>query len=176
MIYRKLFFAIKPASPQLEQLTQLQRQCDGFGRPLPQQNLHMTLYFIGPVEQSKQSLLISAINSTQWPAFHVCFNHLELWPKQRILCLTSGKVAPNLQRVTKQLYEIGAQLGLPAPHYDFNPHITLLRKAHCKPELKTNLCELVMTAVELLLYESVSEGHGVSYRVLNKWPLLNDLT
>lgn len=192
---KRLFLGIDVDHEQTKQLVAMQDQLQqaGYGgeRPVKSSNFHMTLAFIGQVEESALPEMINAVdtiaNTVGWPKFQVKLDELTLWPKPQILCLSapelsSPKGATGLAFTVYQCQIIARSFDQKylqeqdkiEPLNRYTPHITLFRKARKSPLLaKTDLgvSSLLLTPSLLHLYQSVSSSQGVEYRILQSWVL-----
>ena len=171
---RRLFFAI-PAQ-QLSNALQHSQQLllpDGYLKPVPVDNFHLTLHFLGLQDDSILPLLDQAVTKIQSPAFTLQLDRYGLFRHARCLWLGPQYPAPELAMLVEQLSSVLTQLGLPVSA-DYRPHITLFRNARTLPTQAAPSLQLPVS--EFILYESVSGNNGVQYRPLQHWSLLNQLT
>lgn len=167
---KRLFLGFSPDTEQIQSLLRLQSALPGPCNPVPPTNLHMTLAFLGPLSQAQQQQLIQSLNQMDKPSFSVTLDKLCLWQKPRILCLTGAPSDPALKQMATQTQLLAAHLGLHQSEYDYQPHITLCRKAHILPQ-HIKVPALTLKPTQLHLYHSHNPGDGVRYRILKSWPL-----
>ena len=170
---KRLFLAITPNSAQLDTLTQLQASLDGEGRLVPRDNLHMTLAFLGQCNEAQQEALSETLarlaHQRRLPAFEVTLNTLAHWSEPQILCLKGEARDPQLLSLYNQCQRLAQQLGLHTSEHNFQPHITLKRKAQALPDIKSP--SLTLKGHALHLYHSRSSEQGVQYEIVASWTL-----
>nr|WP_321239781.1 RNA 2',3'-cyclic phosphodiesterase [uncultured Tolumonas sp.] len=171
---RRLFFAI-PAQQLSSALQHSQQQLlpEGYLKPVPADNFHLTLHFLGLQDDSILPSLYQAAAQIQSPAFTLQLDQYGLFHHAHCLWLGPQHPAPELQMLVEQLSTVLTQLGLPVSA-DYHPHITLFRNARTLPNQPAPTLQLPVS--EFILYESVSGNDGVQYRPLQHWSLLNQLT
>ena len=169
----RLFLGIAPEDLQRQKLHDLQRDLADLGREVRPANLHMTLFFLGTVEEASAADFVRAIDSQVWPKFEVTLDQLTLWHKPKILCLAGTADDPQLQSVVASIRAIAAAVGLAKPHHSFTPHITLMRKARFLPEAAAQLLSapLLLKPDAMHLYQSISHDSGVEYTIIKSWSL-----
>src|SRR5579859_6565187 len=100
---RRLFFALWPnealRAAFAHSVHGAAKACGG--RPVPADNLHVTLAFLGSVPQRQLSELQSIAGQVaqtfpvEWVPLHLRFERLEHWKKAQVLCALAGEVAGN---------------------------------------------------------------------------------
>jgi len=101
------------------------------GKPVPPENWHFTLRFLGSTEAVQRDQIISTLNAaTCGPRFNITFNELGAFPsagRARILWLGVDDGAERLVQLAA-IAEAAARLaGFEAESRDFKPHLTLSR-------------------------------------------------
>ena len=96
-------------------------------KPVPMENFHITLSFLGQVPPEKMEILEQKLTQFQAQALRLSSSDLGSFIKAKILYL--GIVQdPNLSELARQCLSINSALGLPQHHQVYRPHITLTRK------------------------------------------------
>src|SRR5215469_16254517 len=91
---RRLFFGFWPDESQRKEFMHATRKavraCGG--RPVPGENLHMTMLFLGSVLESRipELTTMAALAVTQARALDLVFDRIEFWEKPRVLVATTG--------------------------------------------------------------------------------------
>ncbi|EPJ44051.1 MAG: hypothetical protein OFPI_40760 [Osedax symbiont Rs2] len=169
----RLFLGLKPDLAQIQALVALQQQLAGTGRPVPADNLHMTLFFLGTIEQNKADIFVRAIDSQIWPSFSVTLDQLSGWQKPKILCLAGSVSDEKLSSSVANIRAIAKTVALQDPFTTYTPHITLMRKAIALPDNSQQLLTepLVINPDSMHLFQSISRESGVEYQIIKSWPL-----
>ncbi|QFU21375.1 RNA 2',3'-cyclic phosphodiesterase [Shewanella eurypsychrophilus] len=190
---QRLFLGISTHQEQSKQLVFIQNKLKrvepiGVGKPVKSSNFHMTLAFLGQVNEESFTFLINALdnihNTSGWPKFQVKLNSLILWRKPQVLCLAASaemKCDPQLLLTVEHCQQISyslASLSFPGKRAvtkpDFTPHITLFRKAKKDPQQAFQKIEspsIFLRPDQLHLYQSINGVDGVEYHILRSWPM-----
>lgn len=142
------------------------------GRPVPAENLHLTLMFLGAVgvKQIPAILETAARQRPLTSRLSVELDQLDVWRRSQALVLTSHDAPPALLRWVYDLQQamLPLGLGLELDAQAFRPHVTLMRdyrdpvpEAMAEPEFR-------WSAREFVLYES----YKGRYHALGQWPLV----
>lgn len=134
---RRLFLAAWPDVKTMEVLAAYQRQLKGHMpaavRWTDPAHWHLTLHFLGDVEESAISHLQFRLRSQNWRLFSSCTQPLFTlyqWPSvaaPRVIALGSETVATPLAAVQTRLRQLVEAEGLWADPRSFVPHVTLAR-------------------------------------------------
>ena len=179
---RRLFFAICFEDAFRQHLSTLisQLKRSGIsGRFSRIENLHLTLQFIGDVEDAILPDLSDILRKTaaQTAVFELsvsklgCFGHRNdiLW-----LGLASSEQLANVQRLLTQELE---KAGLPYERRAFKPHITLARQAKinpgCLPAFDRFIPVFRQTVSDITLMESLVLDGRRQYRAVEKARLIS---
>jgi RNA 2',3'-cyclic 3'-phosphodiesterase len=176
----RLFFALVPraqpgaalvaeAAPVVAQL---------LAQPVPAQNLHATLCFVGAVESERLDTLRAVAATIRGARATLTFNALEVWEKPKILCATAG-IGGDARHAVELAHNLGNALiaaGFSPDIKPFRPHFTLGRKV--RSELAAGLewplpltTPVVMRADRFALMESRRTEAGSLYSVVDSWVL-----
>ncbi|WNC72770.1 RNA 2',3'-cyclic phosphodiesterase [Thalassotalea psychrophila] len=134
------------------------------------ENFHITLVFLGMVEQETIQRCITETNNISANRFSILLNSVGFWPKPKVLFLASDDVAVTLSILVNNLTNIVINNGIKLQQRPYIPHLTLCRKAKALPNIlaKPNF-EIEFN--NFCLYESISTDRGVQYKVVQTWPL-----
>ena len=141
-------------------------------------DFHLTLKFIGNVDDSKLESVINRLSKIELASFELCLNHLGMFNtyNQQIIWCGIEKSNPLLElqsSVNQVLQDI-----LPEP-YKFTPHITLLRIKKVLPEtkeivkevLKKEFQPVLLKVSEFKLFKSQLKSGPPKYFVRARFPL-----
>lgn len=167
---KRLFIGIALDKQQTQQLSKLQASFDSAVKQVPAINLHMTLVFLGLVDDKTQQQLEELISLMDKPKFYLTLDKLEHWEKPKILCLTGESCDPSLLKLAKNCSALLSELELGKSEHAFTPHITLARKAKHLP-ISVAIKPLLLTPKAIHLFHSQSTIEGVKYQILRSWDL-----
>lgn len=149
------------------------------GRPVPPDNWHITVRFLGYVAQvTRERLLAELDQSDLGPAFEVILGDLGAFPRAArasVMWLALDTGRERLAELNARSEQSSQMVGLAPEDRPFAPHLTLSR---IRPELDVR-AELASyrrvpfqwTASELVLYESHLGRGGARYEVVESFPL-----
>ncbi len=140
-------------------------------KPVPVQNLHLTLRFLGQSSEIQARQLWTQLSTAPLPAFVVRLDKLLCWSGPRVLCLAGEVADPALRMLDGTITQAAASAGYPPAQHALHPHLTLARGARQLPLLPITVPALEAQPTELHLYQSVSTPAGVRYPVLASLPL-----
>jgi len=128
---RRLFFALWPPPGWSERpLAAAQALLDGramTGRAVASADVHVTLCFLGAVEEAVVAALCECAAALQESAFELEFEGLELWPRSRVLVAASSRVPAAATELARALHRQARGLGLQPAEQPLRPHLTLMR-------------------------------------------------
>ena len=169
---QRLFFALTPSSELAQAFHQLAmnelRACRG--RRLKPEQIHLTLRFIGPVNDDVATCVQEAASRLTLPAFELVFDTLGYWPRPRVVWSMPSQVPPALTDLAAQLERICVACGLPAEARAYVPHLTLLRNAHQRP-VDVTMPPLHWPVDAFALIRSETLPQGAVYTELQRWAL-----
>jgi len=176
----RLFFALvpraQPAAVLVAEAAPLVAQL--LAQPVPAENLHATLCFVGVVESEKLDALRAVAATIRGARATLTFDALEVWEKPKILCATAG-IGGDARHAVDLAQSLGDAIiaaGFSPDIKPFRPHFTLGRKV--RGELAAGLewprplaSPLVMRADRFALMESRRTEAGSLYSVVDSWVL-----
>lgn len=175
----RLFVALDMPARQRQRLQSL---CHGVrdARWVPEENLHLTLRFIGELEEPRADDVIASLQSVTAGEFSLTLDGVSHFKTgRRIRSLWAG-VAPCVALLTLQERIDGAlrRVGLPVDGRRFTPHVTLARLKGGTPErvgswLENNsLFRAEPFAVkDFVLFESYRSHTGAIYTPVERFDL-----
>jgi RNA 2',3'-cyclic 3'-phosphodiesterase len=176
---RRLFFALWPdraAAAALHSATVEVAHRSG-GRPVPLENLHVTLVFLGAVADERLTEL-GRVGATVAENFQrdrpltIRFDRLVHWARARVLCVTArAQPEPVLALATALTTSVGAA-GFAPDLKPFRAHVTIARKVPERVQ-PPSLTALEWQFDGFALVDSRTEATGPVYSVVESWPLVN---
>lgn len=126
----KLFIALWPDEPVrvalAAGLAALARAAGG--RPTSPPNLHLTVAFIGPVDDRRFGDIAGLLAVTRPPPFALVLDRLDAFLSQRVLFRAPSRCPAELLDAQQELVSRIAVAGLPVDRRPFRPHVTLARR------------------------------------------------
>ena len=142
----------------------------GAGRQVPVENLHITLVFLGQVGVSEMDCLCRAGDAVSCRSFQLVLDHLDYWPRPRILWLGPRHTPAQLFVLVGSLRSHLQHCNIVLEQRPYQAHMTLMRKVSRPPALHA-IEALEWHIDRFSLMESVSEDKGVRYHEILSWPL-----
>jgi 2'-5' RNA ligase len=185
----RMFLGIPLASHAAARLTRLQKRLAGlsdglrWSRP---ESRHLTLQFLGNVEESQLACLLASLIEVHSPPVRVRIEDAGFFHHADIL-LARVSPTPDLLALEKRVTAATRPCGFEPENRSYTPHITLARGkgrhggralASVQNVLKRaessgeNEITCSFTAEEFLLYESILSPQGSHYEIRGRFPLL----
>ena len=168
---KRLFFALWPDESTRQRCKDIASLLRDHGRPVAATNLHITLVFLGSVDEAKQAAMTQAAANIVVQSMTLTFNRLDYWKKPAVVCLCTEQIDPVVSSLVDQLTAAAIQNGIAVDLRPYEAHVTLLRKAKSPSEIQFN--PIPWQADTFCLVESCSTPSGVEYRVIQRWGLSN---
>lgn len=167
---RRLFFALWPDDTVRQALQHISAALPLSSRQrVSAENWHITLAFIGNVDEVLVPNIIDAAMPISAPAITLVFDRLEYWHRAGVLCLTCSQPEPTAAHLVSQLSTELINRGIQLDTRPYCPHITLARHIRELPIL--DFQPISWSAKQFALVESVSSATGVIYQPLQFWSL-----
>ena len=169
---RRLFFALWPSDNVRQSIIKASKPSMHKlkGRIIKPDRLHITLHFIGPVNDDLRQCMHEAALTVSGKPFELDLDYLGQFFRARILWMGVRKIPDELGQLHNDLGEALSACGYQCDRRPFSPHITLMRKC-IKPVFDQPEFSIPWRIDEFVLVESVQDKKGVSYRVLEKYSL-----
>ncbi len=166
---QRLFFGLWPGEPLRHAIhTAVQPWLSRLAaRPVPVDNYHLTLAYLGDVEPSRVPAIEQAAATVDWRPFDLVLNRPGHWRRAGVVWLAPADVPPALAALADGLWHVLEPLGFARDTRTFAPHLTLARKLRRRPPPAT-IEPLHWLVDRFALFESCAVPGGVEYRVV-KW-------
>ncbi|HEX5421635.1 MAG TPA: RNA 2',3'-cyclic phosphodiesterase [Gammaproteobacteria bacterium] len=166
---RKLFFALWPDDATRGAIVRATRRAVRLsgGRPTAKRNLHVTVAFLGRVDDEGLDRAASVPPLATGP-FELALDRLGHWRESRVLWLAPSVAPPELAALESELWAGLEAQGFEREPRIYRPHVTLARRARGVEE---SIESIPWAAAALVLVESVAVPGGVYYEPLREWPL-----
>jgi 2'-5' RNA ligase len=143
------------------------------------EQLHLTLRFIGEVDNQTAILLDEALAGVHAPAFELQLHAVGQFGGKQIHSLWAAVRANGaLDHLQRKVDSAIRRIGQPQDQHKFTPHVTLARLRHCEPgrAIAWLTQHALYTGAEFTvgafqLYSSKLTSDGSIYRVEQNYPL-----
>ena len=170
---RRLFFALWPSSAERTALAAwqaaLQQLCGG--RPQAPLMLHATLVFLGAVAEERMQALQLAAQEISCSGFMLQLDVARYWGHNHLVYAAPGVVPSPLMQLVKELEQKLLHHHFAFERRSYKPHVTLLRHARWTDTPLPAMSPVILAVRDFVLVQSVSEGRGVRYEILARFPL-----
>jgi 2'-5' RNA ligase len=126
---RRVFFALWPDAQFRQELgavgTRLLERVEG--RRLDHDDWHVTVCFIGAVNEALLAALQASAAAVVCAQFTLRFDRLQYWPEARVVAATASEVPALALQLSSALRDMARSLGLVPDEKPLRPHVTLLR-------------------------------------------------
>lgn len=161
----RLFYAVWPDQTDRAAVRALQLSLPLGGRPVPPENLHITLAFLGEQEQDRLPVLKEILQHLPLPAWRLKLDMLGYFKGSRINWLGMREPPESLMELQSALRMALLNEGI---HYAgserFVPHVTLARNGPPLPP--RSIKALFWESAQLVLVRSVLDPAGSHYEVI----------
>lgn len=166
---RRLFFALWPDDATRAAISRVSRRSVRLcgGRPTAKRNLHVTVAFLGSLDDEEAERAASVPPIPTGP-FELVLDVLGHFEHSRSLWLGPSAVPPELASLERELWVGLEDQGFEREPRIYRPHLTLARRARAVEE---GIDPVRWPVSALTLVESVPLPHGVHYEPLRDWPL-----
>jgi 2'-5' RNA ligase len=174
----RLFVAIRPPRPVREQLTGLMGGVSG-ARWQSDEQLHLTLRFIGEVDRHMGDDIHAALGAIHHPPFEIALAGIGSFDRRGEPQMLWAGVAPHepLKILHNKIDQAVARAGVVPDHRAYVPHITLARLNRSSGpvagllEASGGITGPPFTVDAFCLYESELTPQGAAYSVVERYPL-----
>ena len=168
----RLFFGLKP-DPQtaMDIIDWREHSLPPMARPVPVDNLHVTLAFLGEVQDRYLEELIDLADHVRSDRFELRINQLGFWSKPKILWIGPDETPQTVSQLSKMLGNVRRRMGFRAEKKEFLPHISIARRCDRPPPASTLKPDFTIKFDRFTLYESSRIKSGLYYRAVQDWML-----
>ena len=166
---RRVFFALWPDESTRGAISRASRRAVRLsgGRPTAKRNLHITVAFLGHVDDDALERAVS-VPPVETGPFDLVLDRLGYFKEARALWLGPSELPPALTALEQSLWDGLEQIGFEREPRIYRPHLTLARRARGVDEA---VPPVHWSASALTLVESIPLPRGVHYEPLRDWPL-----
>ncbi|MEM7722816.1 MAG: RNA 2',3'-cyclic phosphodiesterase [Pseudomonadota bacterium] len=176
------FIALPIPETTLDPLTRVQSAIP-VGRPVAEDNLHLTLAFLGDVDEPGLQDLHLSLQSLRAAPVDITFDGLDSFTEmERGLVYAAVRNTPQIKDLHAAVARAARAAGLTLPRRRFRPHVTLTR-ANRRPDgvARDRLAAMMgqaapdippFAADRMCLYRSDLTPSGARHEVLAEYPLI----
>lgn len=169
----RVFFALLPPPAAQRELDELARETArrAHGRPVPGENAHITLAFIGAWPVARLPVLLDAASGVRGAASTLALDTLGAFRRAGIAWIGSSSPPATLLQLQSSLAAGLTSAGVAFDQVQaFKPHITLARR--CRGPYPRGAIEPIAFDVDRFsLMQSDTRAEGARYRTVAEWPL-----
>lgn len=169
--FKRLFFALDCPPAQRKAIAQWRSELGlRAGKPVPADNFHLTLLFLGAVPLARINEVCEAAGKVNTPkeTLKISLDRLQVWHRAGVLSLAPEQAPPALLRLVYALEQAMLPFGFEETPREFRPHLTLARDYRAPEPESATPPGFFLRAERFALFES----HKGRYRILQDWPLI----
>lgn len=142
------------------------------GKPVADDNLHMTLAFLGRVPPAGLECVLGVAAGLSGEPFTLRLDRAAIWRRSGILWLAPSAPPPALHALARDLWAGLAYCGFRPDYRRFRAHVTVARS--CAPAEVPAFEPVEWPVPEFALVESETLPEGARYTVRRRWPLARE--
>lgn len=166
----RLFFALWPGREQRDAIAVQLPDMPRAARPVPPENWHVTLAFLGDVAAERRQAYESAAGAVASRPFELALDHFGYFHRSRVLWLGASAPPDRLRALHADLSVLLAGAGHEPDPRPFAVHLTLARKMPPPGELPA-VRPVNWGVGDFCLVRSVLGPGGARYDVVRRFPL-----
>ncbi len=168
----RLFFALWPEPQQQRAWADLVKSLlpPGRGRLLPEQNLHLTLLYLGEIGTETRQILEQKVDAIQAKSFKLRLEQFGYWRRPKVLWWGPKQTPDPLQQLVGSLRQSAQACGIEVEQRPYKAHLTLARKVRHTPG-RISAEPYDWRVSDFVLVRSTLLPEGAHYEVLRRWPL-----
>lgn len=168
----RVFFALVPCAALRDALAELGRARARrlHGRPVPANNIHLTLAFVGAWPRGRLDVLLAAGAALDGEAMRITLDRHGGFRRSGVAWVAPSSPPATLGILANALAAKLRANGVPFDEKPFHPHLTIARKCH-GPFVDGAIGPYVWDIDDVALVASDTRAEGARYTVLATWPL-----
>jgi 2'-5' RNA ligase len=165
----RLFFAVWPGAGASRELAAVGASLAGLagGKPMPREKIHMTLAFLGALDEERKGEAAAAAARVRACALRMTIDQVGSFRGARVAWAAPSRPVAELAALQANLAAELEARGFVLEDRAFTPHVTLVRKI-AKPVPGAPMPPIEWVAAAFTLVESTGDGR---YEVLETWGL-----
>ena len=168
---RRLFLACWPDQTLQELLYDLARhlQLKHGGRTTSKENIHLTLIFLGQVQEHKERQLREKLRTLDIKQFDLELDETGAFTHCRINWVGPRLIPKGLKDLHNALSLISREFTSHSKEQPYQPHVSLLHNS--QTEIEFDIQPMSWKVDRYCLIESKQKGDGVEYEIIEEFPL-----
>jgi 2'-5' RNA ligase len=165
----RLFFAVWPAPSAARELAQVGDALAAIvgGKPMPAEKIHMTLAFLGSVDEEEAGAAVLAARSVKGREIRMTIDSVGSFRRSRVAWAAPSQPDAELARLQARVAEALRGRGFSLEDRAFTAHVTLVRKIE-RPVPRAPVQAVEWRSKGFTLVESTGDGR---YEVRESWAL-----
>ncbi|MFA5744236.1 MAG: RNA 2',3'-cyclic phosphodiesterase, partial [Candidatus Nanoarchaeia archaeon] len=164
----RIFFAINLPDSLKKELYAFVNKLEISGSVIPLDNYHITLKFIGDINDAELKKLILKMEHIKFKSFKCSIKGIGIFGKAPKPSLIFAKINKGLNETLQLNCLINKKSSEHESDFEFYPHITLARNPWIKDELVYNFESEPFIVNNFCLMSSVFEGNCIKYKIVKK--------
>ncbi len=140
-------------------------------KPVPAANFHITLSFLGNINDRQHEAIIANLDEVAAAPFDVTLDLTAFWQGPKILLAAPSEPPAVLMTLAGNVNSAARQAGIDVERREYRPHVTLIRNTREDYPPPLFSPQLTCRFTQFHLFESVSAPSGVHYSIKHSWPL-----
>ena len=167
---QRLFIALWPDAALRRQLIEVTSDAVDVcgGRPVPPENYHVTLSFLGEQPAAGLEALIAGLDQVRVPSFTLTLNHFDCWPELGVFWFGPDDWPDTCRLLVTRIDRVLDALDIRTDKQELKPHITLARKVRVLPELSAP-ASVDWCVQDFVLVASNVTKHGSEYSIIKRF-------
>ncbi|MEE8320863.1 MAG: RNA 2',3'-cyclic phosphodiesterase [Gammaproteobacteria bacterium] len=168
---KRLFFALWPDHETRERIAAVSKMLpEKCGRRVPAANLHITLVFLGNIDEQQCRDVQQAASEISSRSFTLKLDRAGKWSRSKVIWLAHTTIPEELTSLVAELNESAINCRIQIENRPYRPHVTLARKVRGPvPPLDIEPFEWAIKSFALVQSETLPQG--AQYAVIQNWPL-----
>jgi 2'-5' RNA ligase len=174
-ISQRLFFALWPEPETAQAIWQATKSLvpKGVGRRLAPEHIHLTLAFLGSLNEAQERCVRQAADGVPGEPFMLELDQAGHFPRPQVMWLGTRHMPTALHDLQSKLVsQLIRSCGYEPEARPFVPHITLWRKVR-RVNLPETIVAIPWPVSRFVLARSRTLPSGAEYSVVQEWPLLD---
>jgi 2'-5' RNA ligase len=167
----RYFFALNPDEQTREKIVLTRSQLSCSGRQVKNENIHLTLLFLGVLTQEQQQKVVYEAKKITFSECELSLNKTGYFKKSQIVWLGFNVLPQSLLTLNQLILDAARQSKIEISQQTYRPHVTLARKSEKIHKIVVEPVEWKITGFVLL--KSIDTRYGVKYQMVEHFNASN---